>query len=79
MQDSELTVMVELESSHGSHSYANVTFDDISTNWQQFTATLTARATDSTARLAVKLQVLTLPFLPHSFKISVLLLPLCSR
>ena len=31
MQDSELTVMVELESSHGSHSYASVTFNDIST------------------------------------------------
>ncbi len=58
MQDSELTVMVELESSHGSHSYASVTFNDISTEWQRHTATLTAQATDSTARLAVKLQVL---------------------
>lgn len=59
MQNSELTVKVELESSHGSHSYANVTFGDISTDWRRYTATLTARATDSTARLAVKLQVLT--------------------
>ena len=49
--------MVELESSHGSNSHASVTFDDISTSWQRYTATLTARATDTTARLAVKLQV----------------------
>ena len=51
--------MVELESSHGSNSYASVTFNDISTSWQQYTATLTATATDTTARLAVKLQVLS--------------------
>ncbi len=49
--------MVELESSHGSHTYASVTFDDITTEWRQYTATLTANATDTTARLAVKLQV----------------------
>lgn len=61
MQDSGLTVTVELESSHGSNSYANITFDDISTSWQRYTATLTAKATDTTARLAVKLKVLIDP------------------
>ena len=61
MQDSQLTVKVELESSHGFSSYASVTFNDISTSWQQYTATLTASATDSSARLAVKLQVRTSP------------------
>ncbi len=50
-------MVVELESSHGSHTYASVTFDDITTEWRQYTATLTADATDTTARLAVKLQV----------------------
>ena len=54
-----MTVTVELESSHGSNGYASVTFSDISTSWQRYTATLTASATDTTARLAVKLQVLT--------------------
>ena len=51
-------MVVELESSHGSQAYASVTFDDITTEWRQYTATLTADATDTTARLAVKLQVL---------------------
>lgn len=51
---------VTLESRHGFHTYASVAFGDISATWQQYIATLTANATDTTAHLAVKLQVASL-------------------
>lgn len=52
-----MAVEVALESAHGSQLHASVAFDDISADWQQYRATLTANATDTTARLAVRLQV----------------------
>ena len=55
-----MSVEVALESAHGTQLHASVAFDDISADWQQYRATLTANATDTTARLAVRLQV-TLP------------------
>ena len=53
-----MSVEVALESAHGSHMHASMTFDDISADWQQYRATLTANASDTTARLAVRLQVI---------------------
>ena len=52
-----MSVEVALESAHGTQLHASVAFDDISADWQQYRATLTANATDTTARLAVRLQV----------------------
>ena len=52
-----MAVEVALESSHGSHLYASAVFNDISATWQQYKATLTSNATDTSARLAVRLQV----------------------
>ena len=64
VQDSEMSVEVALESAHGSQLHASVAFDDISADWQQYRATLTANATDTTARLAVRLQVILPSWLP---------------
>ena len=52
-----MAVEVALESSHGSHLYASAVCSDISATWQQYKATMTSNATDSSARLAVRLQV----------------------
>ena len=64
VQDSGMFVEVALESAHGLQLHASVAFDDISADWQQYRATLTANATDTTARLAVRLQVALPSWLP---------------
>ncbi|EIE21944.1 glycoside hydrolase [Coccomyxa subellipsoidea C-169] len=53
---SPLSVSIALESSHGSHTYATAVLEGVDASWRNFRATLTAEATDSNARLALRLE-----------------------
>lgn len=57
LQAGALSVEVALESRHGQHLYASTVLDGIGGSWRNFRATLTSNATDSTARLAIRLKV----------------------
>lgn len=46
---------VRLESSDGSQTYAQTSFNSLTTDWQRFTATLTSSVTDPSARLVVSI------------------------
>jgi alpha-L-arabinofuranosidase len=48
-------VSARLESTNGSQTYAQASFNGLSPNWQRFTATLTPTATDTNARLTVSI------------------------
>jgi alpha-L-arabinofuranosidase len=48
-------VSARLESANGSQTYAQVSLNGLSPNWQRFTATLTPAATDANARLTVSI------------------------
>jgi hypothetical protein len=54
--DTPLAVEVSLESSHGSRVHATVRFDRVEASWRNYRATLHADATDTTARLAIRLE-----------------------